>query len=155
MISPEKLRRYPFFGFLTDKEFDKVATVAEQVEWETGEAIFGIGDDAKWLFFLEEGYIDLHYSVMDEIDNTLRKDFYIGEINPGEPFGHSSMLGARIYTATAVATKPSTGMRIEAKKLLALVEEDSALGAKMMQQVARAIFERLDHVRVQWAAASN
>ena len=54
-----------------------------------------------------------------------------------------------------MATKPSTGMRIEAKQLLALVEEDSALGAKMMQQVARAIFERLDHVRVQWAAASN
>jgi len=155
MISPEKLRRYPFFSFLPANGYEKVAAIAEQVEWAPEEVIFGIGDDAQWLFFLEEGYIDLHYSVVDKINNTLRKDFYIGEINPGEPFGHSSMLGARIYTATAISTKPSTGIRIEAKKLLELADEDPAVGLQLMQQVALAIFERLDHIRVQWASASK
>ena len=44
MISPEVLRRYPFFGFLKDDQFKKVAMLAEEVSWKAGTKIFKAGE---------------------------------------------------------------------------------------------------------------
>jgi hypothetical protein len=40
MISPEMLKRYPFFGQLSDGHIKALAAIAEEVTWESGEAIF-------------------------------------------------------------------------------------------------------------------
>ena len=41
MISPEILRRYPFFGFMTDAELKAVAMIAEEVSYKEGETLLG------------------------------------------------------------------------------------------------------------------
>ena len=100
MISPEILRKHPFFGFLKDADYDKIAVIAEEVSWEKDDKIFEIGSSAVSLFLLQKGGVELHYSVVDEIDNDLRKDFYVGDINPDELFGLSGLIEPFKFTGT-------------------------------------------------------
>jgi CRP-like cAMP-binding protein len=155
MISPEVLRRYPFFGFLQDDQLSKVAMLAEEVAWETGEKVFEVGGKADCIFLLTEGDVDLRYFVEDAKVSRKSKDFSVGEVNPGEPFGLSALMGTEEFTANAVASVDSKGIKVDSGKLIELAEADPALGYGLMLQVAKSAFERLDHVRVQWVAASN
>ena len=50
MISPEQLRRYPFFGGLMAEELASIAMIAEEVSYPDGAAIFR--DGSSW--FIED-----------------------------------------------------------------------------------------------------
>lgn len=155
MISPEVLRRYPFFGFLTDEQYKKFAMVADEVTWKADDSIFEVGSTADVVYVLMEGEVELKYFVEDTTVSHKSKEFSVGEVNPGEPFGLSSLLDAKEFTANAIALSDSKGIKIEASKVLDLVKEDPQLGYGLMKAIAKSAFERLDHVRVQWVAASN
>jgi len=155
MISPEALRKYPFFGFLSDEDFSKVATFTEEIVWEEGEALFNIHDKADQLYLLESGDVDLHYKVVDDLVSDKSKEFFVGSINPGELIGVSALLEPFEYTASAVAAEQSKGFAVDGKKLMSLAKDDPKLGFAMMTQVAKFTFERLGRVRVELAAARN
>lgn len=153
MISPESLRKYVFFGFLKEDEFSKVAVFAEETTWDEGETIFSINEQASTLYFLEEGSVDLHYKVVDEIVSDKSKEFFISEVDPGEPIGVSALIAPYVYTASAIAAKQSKGIAVDAKKLLALADEDPKLGYALMSQLSKSIFDVLGQTRVELAAA--
>ncbi|MCA9947922.1 MAG: cyclic nucleotide-binding domain-containing protein, partial [Anaerolineales bacterium] len=108
MVSPELLRRYPFFAFMTHQQRQEVAMIADEVEVPTNTILFAIEDKAEALYLLMKGSIDLHYVVMDENLPALRKDFMIGTINPGEVLSISAMIEPYVLTTTAVTTQPCT-----------------------------------------------
>jgi CRP-like cAMP-binding protein len=155
MISPEVLRRYPFFGFLEGEQGGKVAMLAEEVSWKAKDCIFESGAKPDKLFVLMEGEVDLRYYVEDTEFSHKSKEFSVGEVNPGEPFGLSSLLGGKGYGAHAIARSACKGIAIDAAELLKLAQSDPKLGYGLMQSVAKSAYERLDHVRVQLVAASQ
>lgn len=155
MISPEMLRKYAFFSFMSGDQFDKIAMLADEVSWEKDGIVFEVGKKAEFLYLLGTGEIELHYAVKDELISEKSKEFFVGSINLGEAFGLSSMIEPFEYTSGAVATEASKGVRIDAVKLRALAGEDSHLGFAIMTQVATASFERLSSVRVELAAARS
>lgn len=155
MISPETLRMYEFFGFLDDTDFDRIAMIADPVHWAAGATLFNIGDAADFVYFLKSGEVSLHYRVVDNLVSDKSKEFYVGDINPGEPFGLSALIAPHAYTATAVVVQDSDGIVIDAKKLRVLAEEQPRLGYALMQQVAKVTFERLGQVRVELVAARS
>ncbi len=155
MISPETLRMYEFFGFLNDADFDQIAMIADAVHWVDGDTLFNLGDAADHLYFLKTGEVNLHYRVVDELISDKSKEFYVGDINPGDPFGLSALIAPHTYTATAVVAQDSDGIIIDAKKLRALSGENPQLGYALMQQVAKVTFERLGQVRVELVAARS
>jgi CRP-like cAMP-binding protein len=153
MVSPELLRRYPFFGFLDDAQLKAVAMLAEEVAVHQGETLLENDRPAAALFVLLEGSAELDYVVMDRDNPRLRKEFYISDINPGEVSGISALIEPYIYTATVRATSAGRVVRIDAAGLRALCEVDSRLAAALMRQLARAAMERLHDTRVQLVAA--
>ncbi|HZY45302.1 MAG TPA: cyclic nucleotide-binding domain-containing protein [Anaerolineae bacterium] len=153
MISPELLRRYPFFGGLTIEHLKAMAMLAEEVVFEAGETIFETAQPAESLWFLLEGCVDLHYIVVDELDPKLRKDFFISEINPGEPFGISALIEPHRYTGTVRSTCVSRVLKFNAGGLRALCAVDPKIDAALMRQLAAAAMSRLYDTRVQLAAA--
>jgi len=155
MISPEALRKFPFFSFLAGDLFDKIAMLADEVTWEADEIVFEISKNADYLYLLGTGEIELHYMVKDELISEKSKEFFIGSINIGEAFGISSLIEPYEYTSVAVASQASKGVRIDAIKLRKLAGEDPHLGFELMKQVAKASFERLSSVRVELAAARS
>lgn len=153
MISPETLRKYGFFSFLKDAEFDQVAMITEEVAFKAGDTVFEIETDADYLYLLLAGEIDLSYSVTDKVVSGKHKDFYVGNIDPGEAFGISALMEPYAYTATCKAAKDSKALKVDAKKLLALAKENNGLGFAMMTKVAETAFERLSSVRMELVAA--
>ncbi|HEY4691449.1 MAG TPA: cyclic nucleotide-binding domain-containing protein [Anaerolineae bacterium] len=153
MVSPELLRRYPFFGQLANDSLNAVAMLAEEITFKDGETIFETGGPADALYFLIEGCVDLHYIVADEINPELRKDFFISEINPGEPFGISALIEPYRYTGTVRATCPSRVFKFDAAGLRALCTVDPKIDAALMRQIAAAAMSRLSDTRVQLVAA--
>jgi CRP/FNR family transcriptional regulator, cyclic AMP receptor protein len=153
MISPELLRRYPFFGLLTDAQLKAIAMIAQEVNIPNGSQIFKEEDSADTLYLLLQGSVDLYYTVDTEGMLDFSKEFLVGEVNPGEAFGISALMEPYLFTATAKADQDLRLISIDAIALRALLEEDSKMSCVIMYQVAKAYAERLRSTRIQLAAA--
>ncbi len=155
MISPELLRRYPFFGFMNEEQFQKVAMISEEIELDEGDVVFESDAAGDALYMLMSGSVELHYVVFDHINTELRKEFQVGDINPGEAFGLSAVIEPYKFTAMAKMTASGEAIRVDADALLKMCGEDAAFGYGLMTQVAKATMERLGFTRTQLAAAWN
>lgn len=151
MVSPELLRRFPFFGGLTDEELAGIAMIAEEVGFPDGAIVFREGEVATKIYVLAAGTVELIY----EIHRPTGTDTsYVGDIAQGEPFGLSAFLESHRLTATARAAGAIKTIAIDAAGLRAMSEVDCHLGYTVMRQIARALAERLNFARVQLAACS-
>jgi CRP-like cAMP-binding protein len=153
MISPELLRRFPFFNFMNDSQLKAVAMIAEERQIKIGTGIIDANTPANSLYFLLEGSAAYYYIVTTEHDPAYKHEYYISDFNPGEIFGISALVEPYIYTAAVRAEKPCTLIKIEASALRALCEVDMKLSCGLMQAIAKAAMERLQHTRVQLVAA--
>jgi CRP-like cAMP-binding protein len=153
MVSPELLRRYPFFGPLDDARLKAVAMIAEEETVPAGTILLRENEPAGQLFLLIDGAVDLFGSVADAYRPGEYKEFALGEVNPGEPFGISALIEPHKLTTSARAAKRSRLLRIDAVALRALFEQDLQLAYLLTRQVAKAAMERLNATRIQLAAA--
>lgn len=154
MISPEVLRRFPFFSFMRHDQLSEVAMIANEVQFDRGQTLFNADEKADRCFVLLEGAIDLHYVVIDEHEPELRNEFVVGTINPGEVLGISGVIEPYIYTATAVIINDSRLLEIDAVALRELTAADPDLDTGLQRMVAKATMERLHATRVLLAAAT-
>jgi CRP/FNR family transcriptional regulator, cyclic AMP receptor protein len=150
MISPELLRRYPFFAALTDEQLKAIAMVAEEKKYPKESLLVKENAPATKLILLLEGDVDLIYSGGGEgaIVNAL-----VGSIAPGEMLGVSSIIAPYTYISSARATMPVKVLEIDANTIRALMEADKQLGYALMCNVATAVLERLKYTQVELAAA--
>ncbi|MBK7895938.1 MAG: Crp/Fnr family transcriptional regulator [Anaerolineaceae bacterium] len=154
MVSPELLRRYPFFAFMSHNQLREVAMLTEEMAIDVNTILFHMGYAANALFLLQSGGIELHYVVMDENLPQLRKDFMIGTINPGEIVGISALIEPYKLTATAVSVEPCRLLKIDALALRDLCDQDHDLAYGLQTQLARTTMARLHATRVLLAAAT-
>ena len=153
MISPEILRRYPFFSPFDEAELREIAMFADETSVEESTELFKENDEADTLYLILEGGIDLFYKSEEEYHPKKSKEFYVGSINPGEIFAFSAIIEPYKLTATARVSKTSKLVEIDAKKLRALIFANPALGFSALQQVIKMLYQRLADTRVQLAAA--
>jgi CRP-like cAMP-binding protein len=155
MISPELLRRFPFFGFMNDEELKAVATITDEYTYLKGEEIVKAGDVADGLFFLLEGDVGYYFVVTSEHDPYYREEYFVQSINAGEVFGISALIEPYKYTANLCAEKPARAIKINALALRALCEVDLKLSCGLHRAIARAAMERLQSTRAQLVAATQ
>jgi CRP-like cAMP-binding protein len=153
MVSPELLRRYPFFGVFDDRQLKDIAMITEEQSFQAGENILEEAKLADTFFLLVNGSVELYFSVKAEFGSEILKELPIGDINPGEPFGISALIEPFIYRNSARASKFSQVIRIDAVALRNFCDHNQPLAYKRMQQIAKAALERLNATRVQLAAA--
>ena len=153
MISPELLKRYPFFGPFSELHLQEIAMISEEFTATKGLMLFEEGNPADALYLLIDGSVDLYYRSQEEFRQKVVKQFLVGEINPGEVFGISVLIEPYIFSATAHVSQPSQYIRIDGKGLRALVEKDSNVGCLLMRQINKVLMERLSYTRIQLAAA--
>jgi CRP-like cAMP-binding protein len=150
MISPELLRRYPFFGLLADDQLKAIAMVAEEKIYPKDTLLVKENTPANKLILLLEGDVDLIYSGGGEgaICNAL-----VGSIAPGEMLGISSLIEPYTYISSARATIPVKVVEIDGAAVRALMQLDKILGYALMSNTATAVLERLKYTQVELAAA--
>jgi CRP-like cAMP-binding protein len=148
MISPELLRRYPFFGFLSDGELKAIAMIAQEVEHEDGEQIIKPGQPADFLYFLMAGNCS-NYFIVDERDGY--KELYAGDISPGELFGISAVIEPYISDMGVQANGVVKAIKIDAKPMLTICEADPKLGYRLMRKINQVLMGQLSGAMAQLA----
>jgi CRP-like cAMP-binding protein len=154
MVSPEMLRRYPFFSFMNHVQLHEVAMITEELVLEAGGVLFTTGEAANRLYLLREGGVELNYTVTDERGMEERQDYLVGMINPGEMFGISALIRPYVYTTGASTSSASQLLEIDAEELRALCDKDKELTAEWQRHIAEVTLERLNYTRIQLLAAS-
>lgn len=153
MISPELLKKHAFFGYLSDAHFQAIAMIAEEEFYDAGTDILEADTPVDALYLLTSGHLDLLSVSQDKHDAKLRKEFLVGEVSPGEPFGISVLSEPYKSIAQVRADTACTAIKIEANALRDLVEKDHSLGYALTRQIARYVLERLAYTQAQLAAA--
>jgi CRP-like cAMP-binding protein len=153
MISPELLRRYPFFASLSEDQLKAIAMITEAAPLKKGEDIFKEKQPADYLYILLDGRVELYFVAEEEFYPERRKEFYMDSINPGEVFGFSALVEPYVYTSTARAAQDGHFIRTDSARLRAMFDQDKNLAYQLMHHTARVILERLRTTRTQLVAA--
>ena len=152
MISPELLRRYPFFGVFNDAQLKEIAMISEEMIVEAGSILFKKGDKATALYVLIDGNIDLLDYITSEVDPTYCKEFIAAEMEPGSILAISALIAPFKLTATAKTTKKSRLIVIDGKELEHIEAKDGQFSGTLMHQVAKLALERMTTSRTLLAA---
>ncbi|MEW6092748.1 MAG: Crp/Fnr family transcriptional regulator [Chloroflexota bacterium] len=147
MVSPELLRRFPFFGFLTSQQYNAVAMIAHEIAFEKDTTILEHDQPAEALYLVLEGSTGLYYVVTSKNDPDYYAEYYISDFDPGEIFGISALVEPYIYTGTIKASTTCRVLKIDAASLRALCDIDAKLAFGMMREVARSAMQRLEDTR--------
>ena len=153
MVSPETLRRFPFFAFLNPSQLANIAMNTEEVEYENGTTLFEQGGSAQTLYFLVKGCVDLYFTIQEAYNSDERQEALVCQINPGEIFGISSLIPPHELTSTARSNGDSLVMEIDSTQLAELFKQDSQLEMLLLHRIAQAAMQRLHSTRIQLAAA--
>ncbi len=147
MISPELLRRYPFFGSLTAEQLKQIAMMSDEVSLAAGTTVLQEGKPAQDVYILMEGAVDVFFPVSQD------KEFFVTEINPGDAFGISAMVEPYKVTTSVRTSKASRVIRISSIELRNACALDKEMASAVYLQIAKSALERLDATRVQLVAA--
>jgi CRP/FNR family transcriptional regulator, cyclic AMP receptor protein len=150
MVSPELLRRYPYFGELNNEQLKAIAMIAGEKNYPKDALLVKENMSAGKLILLVEGDVDLIYSGGGEgtVVNAL-----VGSIAPGEVLGVSSLIEPYIFISSARATEPLKVIEIDGKALRVMMDSDPKLGYALMKKTASAVLERLKYTQLELAAA--
>ena len=146
MISPEVLRRYPYFAQISDESIKQLAMLAEEKRVPAGTIMFRGGDPAAHLSVILKGEVSIQY----ELGNGELRS--VDSLVAGDLLGWSALVEPYRYTAIATAVQNLELASIDAAKLRELCERDPLLGFRLMTQVAKLLAHRLEGARVQLAA---
>jgi len=150
MVSPELLRRYPFFASLTENQIQAIAMLGQEKQYGQGAILIQEETPAETLMLLLDGDVDLIYSGGGEgaVVNAL-----VGSVAAGEILGVSSLIPPYRYICSARNNVPVRVVEFDARRLREMMEEDSRLGYVLMANTAAAVLERLKYTQVELAAA--
>lgn len=98
----EKMKEMTFFSPFSKNELKEVAKVASWRNYASGESVFSEGDKERAFYVLAEG------SVAVTINGTRIRD-----LDPGECFGEMEYLSGTGRTATVLANRDSTIVKID------------------------------------------
>lgn len=145
MISPEVLRRYPYFAGISDESLKQLAMIAEEKSVSANVEMFREGDPANRLYIIVKGEVNIQYLLGSGELRTV--DTLVG----GDLLMWSALVEPYKATAIGTTTKPTELVCLGAAKLRDLCQSDPMLGYRLMTQVARLLAHRLESARVQLA----
>jgi hypothetical protein len=146
MISPEMLRRYPYFVSVGEESLKRIAMMADEVNVDAGTRMFNEGEPANQLYVIVQGEVNVQYQLGNDELRTV--DTLVG----GDILVWSAIIAPYKTTAIGTATKPTQLIQIDAVKLRALCEEDPRVGYQLVIEVAKLLAHRLEGARAQLAS---
>ncbi len=146
MISPEVLRRYPYFSGISEESLKQIAMIAEEKCIPAQQQLFREGDPAKHVSIITRGEVNIQYLLGT---GELRT---VDTLVAGELLGWSGIIEPYKYTAIGTTTKETDLVQLDAVKLRQLLAQDPLLGYRLTTEVAKLLAHRLEGARVQLAA---
>jgi CRP-like cAMP-binding protein len=145
MISPEVLRRYPYFVGISEESLKQLAMIAEEKNVPAGCVIFCEGDPADHLSVILQGEVNIQYILAN---GELRT---VDTLVSGDLLMWSALVEPFRATALGTTTKDTQLAQIDGAKLRLLCETQPIVGYRLMTQIAKLLAHRLEAARVQLA----
>jgi len=143
MVSPEWLKKTELFDTLEASQLNTLLVNSSVKSYSQGETIFQQGGDAKQLYILIQGEVDLTVKAHEQVD------FMTSKIEKeGAVFGTPSLVEPFRYNVTATCLMPTKVLLIEADHLKRMMEEDPKMGMEIMRKLASIYFNRLNELRL-------
>ena len=162
MISPEVIRRYPFFGGLSYEHIVVLASAANEISVESGHYFFHDGDNLHQFYLILHGEVAVAMEVPDQaveqkISGQLTgqfqmRDVVLSSLGRGDAFAWSALVPPYQATASVKATTPCQVAVFDALALRRAFEEDCRFGYMMMQKAAQISSNRLRDMRIETLA---
>jgi CRP-like cAMP-binding protein len=159
MISPELIRRYPFFAGLSYDEIVSLTKVASELTVEAEHYFFHEGDALENFYLVVEGAVAIVIEVPDQdvehklagqlTGELITSDIVISAVGPGEVFGWSALVPPHEATTCAKATTLCRVIAFGSRELLQTFEDDCRFGYVMIQKTAQIIRDRLHAIRIE------
>jgi CRP/FNR family cyclic AMP-dependent transcriptional regulator len=147
MVSPEVIRRYPYFSGISMERINILANIAEEIECEKGQYFHHEGEAIDKVYILVEGEVSLVTSLPQQDQEVVINTFGAGDV-----FGWTSLLPPFTAGAGAKTTTDCKLVEISASALRSKFEDDYQFGYQMMTKFAQIIRERLDSVVIETLA---
>ena len=145
MISPEELKRLPFFRDLDAEERDLLAGIARRESAVAGQHLFEEGGPSHTFYIVVSGLVSLRQKTRLE-----GADVVMAAGRPGSLIGVSAMLGeAGVHPTTGVCLEPTELIEIDAPLLMATLESNPAVGFRILRRLTHIVAERLAAARTQ------
>lgn len=159
MISPEILRRYPFFSKLSMKQIHILSKLGTEETVEPEHFFFREDETATDFYLVLEGAVaivfelpdrDVKQKISDQFMRTLHtKDVVISTVGPGDVFGWHGIIPPFISSAGAKALAPTRVVAFDCNSLMEEFEKDHRFGYIMSQKAAQIVSERLKDLRIE------
>jgi CRP-like cAMP-binding protein len=145
MISPEILRRYPYFAAAGEDSLRELAMLADEVTVAAGTIMCREGDPADKLYILVEGEVDIQYTLGS---GELRT---VDTIVPGELLMWSALVEPYKSTAVVTTRQPCKLIALNAPKLRVFCEKDRDVANHVLLHLNKLLATRLEGARIQLA----
>ena len=107
---------------LPPEEMEDVLVCVQPVRYPEGEVIFRKGDKGDALFLIEEGQVSIVAG-----NNRKKSEATLAELGPGNSFGEMALLTGELRSATVVAVKDTSLLRIDKEHFDELLERSPNL----------------------------
>jgi len=141
------LKDFSFFKDFSDDQLNKLASLAKEDNHLAGMHMYQKGDVARSLYLIKDGKVALFMDA-EMGHNKPPMQVTVDIITKGESMGWSAVVEPYLYTLAARCLDDTKFIAFDAFQLRKLMEEDCALGFKIMQAVAKVISTRLTHTRI-------
>jgi len=136
------LQQHPFVAEFRPEHTQRLAALANKVQFAEGQVIFHEGDDYSVFYLLVDGMVALE---IEAPDHVLR----VQTLYAGDEFDWSALLPHAGKHFQARALTPVTALAFEGEQLLASFKADPEFGMAFMLQLLGVVSERLRATRVQ------
>ena len=138
------LKRAEVFLGLDDSDLSKIAALpsCREEAYQPEEVIFRAGNEAKYLYVLKGGQVDLLMEVPPKSKQPATQ-VVVDRITTGGFFGWSALVKPHFYIRSAICKEPSEVVIISGVELMALFDKDYHIGYKVFQSLSHIIGARL------------
>ena len=159
MISPETLRRYPFFSCFSHVQLDELAMAADELYVDAEYRFFDEGEALTHFFLLQEGSVKLTVKIPDRnarqtmamhvTGDLVTRDIAVGTLEKHDVFGWSALIPPHESTAGAQALMPCQVIAIDARQLRPALKRDCQFSQLLTLKAAQIVRERLRVRRIE------
>lgn len=132
-----------FTAGLDASHLERLASIAQPVEWESGITVYREGDAGSPVYLVEQGRVSIELGVPG------RGPVLMLTVGDGEIFGWSSLFHERPKGAAARTTAPTRAWAFDSARLRALCDADPAFGYALTRRLLEVVSERLKASRIQ------
>ena len=140
MLDLDTLEKVEVFKDLDDRRLSAVSECCTEVVFQRGEGIFKAGEEARHLWAVAEGRVNLEA----EPDSTLQTN----EVLETQVFGWPSLIHPHTYRFSATcAGRSARVIRIDSRCLQALFQKDPGLGYRVMSCLLHVMGDRFHQLQ--------